>query len=341
MEALRPDDAFALLGNGLDPETVGVFTQRPMVAVSLDEEPSHHELWRTLSALPCVVVGIGQPGASHAGAADIVVTDAPDAPRPWLSAPGGDVPAALGQLETAVSASPQAAVTLVQLLRLGEDLDPIEALVAESLAYGLLQTGDRHQQWLHDRSKPRHRATDQPPVLVERTDGAVRLTLDRPEARNAYDIATRDALVTALRAAAHDPTVLEIELCGAGPDFCAGGDLSEFGTVPTPATGHLVRTTRSAGVTLVQARAHTVARLHGACIGAGIELPAFCDHVVADATSTAIRLPEIAFGLIPGAGGTASIPRRIGRHRTAWLALTGATLDAPTALTWGLVDELG
>jgi enoyl-CoA hydratase/carnithine racemase len=50
-------------------------------------------------------------------------------------------------------------------------------------------------------------------------------------------------------------------------------------------------------------------------------------------------LPELAMGLVPGAGGTVSLPRRIGRHRTAWLALTGATIDAATALDWGLADE--
>ena len=52
------------------------------------------------------------------------------------------------------------------------------------------------------------------------------------------------------------------------------------------------------------------------------------------------RLPEVAMGLVPGAGGTATIPRRIGRQLTAWMALTGATVDALTALRWGLVDAL-
>jgi enoyl-CoA hydratase/carnithine racemase len=81
------------------------------------------------------------------------------------------------------------------------------------------------------------------------------------------------------------------------------------------------------------------ARLHGACYGSGIELPAFADRVVA-ASDTRIALPELGLGLIPGAGGTVSLPRRIGRHRTAWLALSGAAIDATTALGWGLVDEV-
>jgi enoyl-CoA hydratase/carnithine racemase len=74
-------------------------------------------------------------------------------------------------------------------------------------------------------------------------------------------------------------------------------------------------------------------------VGAGIELPAFAAHVVAH-PGAFFQLPEIGMGLIPGAGGTVSLPRRIGRQRTAWLALTGRRLDAPTALAWNLIDEV-
>jgi enoyl-CoA hydratase/carnithine racemase len=70
-----------------------------------------------------------------------------------------------------------------------------------------------------------------------------------------------------------------------------------------------------------------------------MELPAFAGRVAARRDAYFI-LPEVALGLVPGAGGTASVPRRIGRQRTAWLALSGERIDAPTALAWGLVDEL-
>jgi enoyl-CoA hydratase/carnithine racemase len=80
--------------------------------------------------------------------------------------------------------------------------------------------------------------------------------------------------------------------------------------------------------------------VHGACAGAGVELPAFAGRVIAD-PGTTFLLPELAMGLIPGAGGTVSLPRRIGRERTAKLALSGEPIDAKTALDWGLVDELG
>lgn len=121
--------------------------------------------------------------------------------------------------------------------------------------------------------------------------------------------------------------------------FCAGGDLGEFGTTPSPVTGHFVRTTRSAAQALSAVAARVTAVVHGACVGAGLELLAFA-HRVEAAPDAFFRLPEIPMGLVPGSGGTVSLPRRIGRQRTAWLALTGARIDIDTALRWGLVDAV-
>ena len=146
---------------------------------------------------------------------------------------------------------------------------------------------------------------------------------------NAFNLALRDGLVEALQLAALDPTIAAVELRGNGPSFCSGGDLTEFGTVPDPVTGHLVRTTRSAALALWRVADRVTVHLHGACVGAGIELAALAGRVVAHPDSR-LRLPEVGFGLVPGAGGTASVPSRIGRARTAWLALSGTTLDAAT-----------
>jgi enoyl-CoA hydratase/carnithine racemase len=100
-----------------------------------------------------------------------------------------------------------------------------------------------------------------------------------------------------------------------------------------------VRLARSAAV-LVSAHASRITvRLHGACIGAGIEVPAGAGRVEA-LPDTVVALPEVGMGLVPGAGGTATVPRRVGRHRTCWLGLTGARLDAATACAWGLVDAV-
>jgi enoyl-CoA hydratase/carnithine racemase len=82
-----------------------------------------------------------------------------------------------------------------------------------------------------------------------------------------------------------------------------------------------------------------VVGLHGACLGAGIELPAFAQRVVA-ADDARIALPEGSLGLIPGAGGTVSIRHRIGSRRTLDLIVSGRQIDAATAQSWGLVDEV-
>lgn len=165
------------------------------------------------------------------------------------------------------------------------------------------------------------------------------ITLTRPHVRNALDTAMRDALVDAFRLVALDDTITDVHLRGAGSAFCAGGDLDEFGSFPDPATAHTVRLTQSIGRAIAAVADRVTAHLHGPCYGSGIELPAFA-HTVIAAPDTTIALPELTLGLIPGAGGTVSLPRRIGRHRTAHLALTGTPIDAPTALAWGLVDAI-
>ena len=80
-------------------------------------------------------------------------------------------------------------------------------------------------------------------------------------------------------------------------------------------------------------------RVHGACIGAGIELPAFAGRISAH-PDTLFQLPELAMGLLPGAGGCVSIPRRIGRHRTAYMVFLGERFNAQQALSWGLIDAI-
>jgi len=150
----------------------------------------------------------------------------------------------------------------------------------------------------------------------------------------------RDELLAAFAVAEATPS-LAVHLFGAGPDFCAGGDLDEFGTTPDPTTAHLVRSTRSPARALARAAARAQVEVHvqGACIGAGLELAALAHRMVAD-PGASFRLPEVGMGLVPGAGGTATIPRRIGAPLTAWMALTGTAVDVPTALGWGLVDDV-
>ena len=120
-------------------------------------------------------------------------------------------------------------------------------------------------------------------------------------------------------------------LTGNGPSFCSGGDLAEFGTFSDPASAHLARTRYSPALTLdaVTSRLGPACRaeVHGQVLGSGLEMAAFCGRVAASPDAV-FGLPELSLGLIPGAGGTVSVTRRIGRWRTAYLVLSGATLDA-------------
>ncbi len=155
---------------------------------------------------------------------------------------------------------------------------------------------------------------------------------------NATTPPVRDALRNALEIARWDPA-LRVTLDGDGPGYCAGGDLDEFGSAPDPATAHLLRVAASVGLLVHELRDRVTVRVHGDCVGAGIEVPAFARWIVA-APGSRFRLPEVAMGLVPGAGGTVGVPRRIGRSRAAWLALAGGTIDAGTAQRWGLIDAI-
>ena len=251
-----------------------------------------------------------------------------------------DEPSEVEALCQRVREHPLASMALVQLLRHGEGLGTEAGLVAESLVYATLQGGPEFADWLATReAKPTPRASPGPAVRVRRELSKLHLRLDRPEHHNAFSAEMRDALCEALLLASHDDSIDEVLLTGEGPSFSSGGDLGEFGSLPDPATAHAIRSTRNPARAMAACAERLHVTVHGACIGAGAELPAFARRVSAR-SGAFFQLPELSFGLVPGAGGTVSLPRRIGRQRTAWLALSGRRIDADTALAWGLVDRV-
>lgn len=241
-------------------------------------------------------------------------------------------------LET-VRKAPVAVHALADLLRLITSLSVEHAMVAESFAYSMLLASSEFRTWRASRPRREVVKPDSPSVLLSRDGEALAVVLNRPERHNAFGVDVRDGLLGALAVADADPSVREVRLSGEGRSFCSGGDLDEFGTAADVAMAHIARTTYSAGLAVHRLRDKVRPTLHGACLGAGIEVPAFAAHVAAHSDAR-FGLPELGLGLIPGAGGTVSLSRRIGLHRTAWLALTRQTIDAHTALAWGLVDEL-
>ncbi|HEX4189445.1 MAG TPA: enoyl-CoA hydratase/isomerase family protein [Marmoricola sp.] len=299
-----------------------------------------------LDALACerAVVGISQHPLTAAAVPvleRLAFTVAPVGPgRTWVPPELIDLDALAG----AVSEAPEASRTLLDVLRQVDERSPEAGVAEESLAYSALLDGSEFLTWRHRTPAGPTMADSDDDVLVRRTGATLSIVLNRPSRHNAFGRNVRDRLVDALAIAELDPSIDQVVLSGNGPSFCSGGDLDEFGTAPDPATAHRVRIDQSAGLAV-----HRLAerlgvrmrvRLHGACIGAGIEVPAFAGHLEA-ATDAYFVLPELAMGLIPGAGGTVSVSRRIGRWRTAYLALSGARIDVGTAHAWGLVDAVG
>ncbi len=216
----------------------------------------------------------------------------------------------------------------------------LSAVVTESLAYSTLQAGPEFARWLQERGPARVPDITEP-VRAHRDGDTLRIAFNRPQRHNAFSTDTRAALLEALTVAQLDPSVTGIVLSGNGPSFCSGGDLAEFGTFADPASAHLARTRHSPALALDALTARLgracKAEVHGRVMGSGLEMAAFCGWVGARDDSV-FGLPELQLGLIPGAGGTLSVTRRIGRWRTAYLVLSGRTIDAYTALAWGLVD---
>ncbi|HEY0436973.1 MAG TPA: enoyl-CoA hydratase/isomerase family protein [Phenylobacterium sp.] len=269
---------------------------------------------------------------------DMLLTTDPDPPRPWVGVAAGAIDQGVAELQAAVAATPVAAAVAAQVLRTSADLSWDAALVVESLAFSMLLGGAEFRAW-RARTPIRPRGSDGRRLELSREAGVLSLTLARAEARNAVDARMRDQLVEALEFALVDPEAGPVVLRAEGPAFSAGGDLNEFGEATDPAFAHAIRL-QQAPVRLARALGgRLTARLHGACIGAGIELPAAAARVVA-APDAWFRLPEVGMGLIPGAGGTVSIPRRIGRHRACFMAVSGRDIDVATALAWGLVDAV-
>jgi enoyl-CoA hydratase len=249
-------------------------------------------------------------------------------------------PSALSAVIANIERSPIAASVLVQTLRATARLGPEDALAVESLAYATLQAGPEFARWQAERKKPGTPPADRgPPVILARDGDSLSVELNRPLNRNAISVEMRDALVEAFALAAADRSIATMGVSGAGACFSIGGDLAEFGLAPDPAFAHMIRMERLPARALLASVDRTTFHLHGACIGAGIELPAFAARVTAQ-SGAFFQLPEIRFGLIPGAGGCVSLPRRIGRQRTAYLALSGRRISARTALAWGLIDAI-
>jgi enoyl-CoA hydratase len=176
-------------------------------------------------------------------------------------------------------------------------------------------------------------------LRYEKRGAVAVVSLDRPEKLNAYNTAMRDDLYAVLGAVDEDPEVRVLVLRGRGRAFSAGGDLSEFGTAPSPLEARRVRWQRDVWGRLLCLNAATLAAVHGWASGGGMEMALLCDLCVASEDAR-FALPETGLGLIPGVGGTQTIARRGGLALGLDCVLTGRTLTARAAATAGLVNRV-
>jgi enoyl-CoA hydratase/carnithine racemase len=179
-----------------------------------------------------------------------------------------------------------------------------------------------------------------PSAVLYDKDGPIGIvSLNRPEVLNAYNVAMRDALFEALQAVRDDPDVRAMVLRGNGPAFSTGGDVTEFGTAPSPVAARDVRWRRDVWGILRTLPKPAIAAVHGYAVGGGFEMALLCDLCIA-AQDARFCYPETALAMIPGVAGTQTTPRLLGVGRALDLVLTGRWLTAAEALRLGIVARV-
>jgi len=175
-------------------------------------------------------------------------------------------------------------------------------------------------------------------VDVEREGPVARIFLNRPEKANALSSGVLQELARSLESLAAEESMRAVVLGARGRTFCGGADTQELKSLDASTAGPFVEKIHNVCRAIRELPVPVVARLHGAVIGAGLEIAAACDLRVA-AEGTKFAMPEVRLG-IPSVVEAALLPRLMGSGRAAWLVLTGEAIDARRALEWGLIEEV-
>jgi enoyl-CoA hydratase/carnithine racemase len=177
-------------------------------------------------------------------------------------------------------------------------------------------------------------------VIYEKKGVLATVTLNRPRVLNAFSVKMRDDLYEILSAIKADDEVRAVIIKGAGEKaFCAGADLSEFLTAPSVVKARRIRGVRDLWRLFAAMPQPLIAALHGYVLGSGMEIALFCDIRIA-ADDVVFGLPEMSLGIIPGAGGTQTLPRIMGLSRSLDMLLTGRQIAAAEALDSGLITRM-
>ena len=280
-------------------------------------------LIEAIGKTPCPTIGIGNEASPISRSVDLTCNDLEQA-LPLLDK---------------IRENPIAAMTLCQVLRVTENMPLEQALTVESLAFSALQSSEEHYNWQSTHKLKPTEPDLGPAVFLNREGHLLEATLNRPTRRNSFSIEIRDGLVETFQMVCMDESIEKVIFRGAGKCFSIGGELDEFGNVTNSATGHMIRSIQLPARWLSRCADRVEVEVQSACIGAGIELPSFARKISAK-NNAFFQLPELSMGIIPGAGGCIGIPRRIGRQRTAYMAISGKKIKVPQALEWGLIDQI-
>src|SRR6478672_811937 len=178
-------------------------------------------------------------------------------------------------------------------------------------------------------------AEDDKPVLTERRDGVLLITLNRPEARNAVNLALAEGVAGALDELDADGDLAVGVITGAGAGFCAGMDLKAFVTGERPWVGDR----GFAGIVQRAARKPLIAAIEGFAVAGGLEVALACDLVVA-AKGAKLGIPEVKRSLVAAGGALRRLPQRLPLGLVMEMALTGDPITAERAHELGLVNRL-
>ncbi len=177
-------------------------------------------------------------------------------------------------------------------------------------------------------------------ILYEKKDDVAYVTLNRPKALNVYNIQMRDDLYQVFGAIKDDPEVKVVIFKGAGEKaFCAGADLSDFLSAPSPIIARQVRFGRDVWGLFLSIPQPVIAVVHGYVLGSGIEMALCCDIRIASEDAK-FGLPEVGLGILPAAGGTQTLPRAIGVARALEMLLANRWLSSEEAYSMGLVNQV-
>ena len=176
--------------------------------------------------------------------------------------------------------------------------------------------------------------------MYSKSGAVAHVVLNRPQVLNAYNVQMRDELFVTLEAVRDDPDVRVAVISGAGERaFCAGADLTEFGSAPSQVIARQVRWERDIWGLFLSIGKPLVAAMRGYVIGSGVEIACLCDIRIA-AGDAQFAMPEVALGMIPAAGGTQTLRRVVGASRAMEMALANRRIGAEEALQIGLVHTV-